>query len=135
MPLRNRPAAIDVLAGVLLEEQHTSGITFSADAMQAMHDHAWPGNIREMKNRIARALVMMDGTTLDAGDLFPERRLTEKPDLAATRLDAEQRAIQQAISESGGHMGLAAKRLGISRTTLWKKLRAGRQDAAESEPL
>lgn len=134
-PLRNRPAAIDVLASALLDEQHTTGVTFSSDAMQAMHDYAWPGNIREMKNRIARALVMMDGTTLDAGDLFPERRLTEKPDLAATRLDAEQRAIQQAISESGGHMGLAAKRLGISRTTLWKKLRAGRQDAAESEPL
>ncbi|AUA55544.1 Transcriptional regulatory protein ZraR [Achromobacter spanius] len=134
LPLRNRPAAIDVLAGVLLDEQHTSGITFSADATQAMHDHAWPGNIREMKNRIARGLVMMEGTTLHASDLFPERRLTEQPDLAATRLDAEQRAIQQAISESGGHMGLAAKRLGISRTTLWKKLRAGRQEGADSEP-
>lgn len=134
LPLRNRPAAIDVLASALLEEQHTAGVTFSANAIQAMHDHAWPGNIREMKNRIARALVMMEGATLHASDLFPERRLTEQPDLAATRLDAEQRAIQQAISESGGHMGLAAKRLGISRTTLWKKLRAGRQESTDSEP-
>lgn len=134
LPLRNRPTAIDVLANALLHEQHTAGVTFSPDAMQAMHDHAWPGNIREMKNRIARALVMMEGATLHASDLFPERRLTEQPDLAATRLDAEQRAIQQAISESGGHMGLAAKRLGISRTTLWKKLRAGRQESADSEP-
>ncbi|MGV2894462.1 sigma-54-dependent transcriptional regulator [Achromobacter sp. AGC78] len=134
LPLRNRPAAIDVLASALLEQQPTAGVTFSANAMQAMHDHAWPGNIREMKNRIARALVMMEGATLHASDLFPERRLTEQPDLAATRLDAEQRAIQQAISESGGHMGLAAKRLGISRTTLWKKLRAGRQESTDSEP-
>ena len=134
LPLRNRPTAIDVLANALLDEQQTSGVTFSSDALQAMHDHAWPGNIREMKNRIARGLVMMEGATLHASDLFPERRLTEQPDLAATRLDAEQRAIQQAISESGGHMGLAAKRLGISRTTLWKKLRAGRQEGADSEP-
>lgn len=135
-PLRSRPGAIDPLAGTLLDALRTTAtsITFSPDAMQAMRDHAWPGNIREMKNRIARALVMMEGATLCASDLFPERRLAQKPDLATTRLDAEQRAIQQAISESGGHMGLAAKRLGISRTTLWKKLRAGRQEATESEP-
>lgn len=135
-PLRGRPGAIDALAGTLLDALRTTAtsITFSPDAMQAMRDHAWPGNIREMKNRIARALVMMEGATLCASDLFPERRLAQKPDLATTRLVAEQRAIQQAISESGGHMGLAAKRLGISRTTLWKKLRAGRQEATESEP-
>ncbi|KNE27208.1 sigma-54-dependent transcriptional regulator [Achromobacter spanius] len=129
LPLRSRPGAIEVLASALLDEQPAKGVTFSSDAMQAMHDHAWPGNIREMKNRIARALVMIDDDTLHASDLFPERRLTEKQDLATTRLDAEQRAIQQAVSESGGHMGLAAKRLGISRTTLWKKLRAGRDQA------
>ena len=69
---------------------------------------------------------MTDGAQIHADDLFPERKLVDKPDLAAMRLDAEQRAIQQAISESGGHMGQAARRLGISRTTLWKKLRAAR---------
>nr|WP_313038566.1 helix-turn-helix domain-containing protein [Achromobacter ruhlandii] len=48
--------------------------------------------------------------------------------MATRRTHAEQRAIQQAIAESGGHLGSAAKRLGISRTTLWKKLRATRDD-------
>ncbi|MCY1382460.1 Regulatory protein AtoC [compost metagenome] len=95
-----------------------------------MHAYAWPGNVRELKNRIARAAVMADDAILQSGDLFPESKLVEKPVLAATRFGAEQRAIQQAIAESGGHMGQAARLLGISRTTLWKKLRERRDDGA-----
>lgn len=126
-PLRHRPGALPGLARSILAAQSATGASLSSDALQAMHDYAWPGNVRELKNRIARAVVMTDGATIQSGDLFPESKLSEKPDLAATRLDAEQRAIQQAISESGGHMGQAAKLLGISRTTLWKKLRAGKE--------
>ncbi|WP_332611115.1 sigma-54-dependent transcriptional regulator [Achromobacter sp. ESBL13] len=125
-PLRERPGALPGLAQTLLAAQSGTGATLSPDAIQALHDHPWPGNVRELKNRIARAVVMADGAQVHAEDLFPESKLADKQDLATTRLDAEQRAIQQAISESGGHMGLAAKRLGISRTTLWKKLRAAR---------
>ncbi|TRM53159.1 sigma-54-dependent Fis family transcriptional regulator [Achromobacter sp. LC458] len=125
-PLRERPGALPSLARSLLAAQSATGATLSPDAIQALHDHPWPGNVRELKNRIARAVVMADGAQVHAEDLFPESKLADKPDLATTRLDAEQRAIQQAIAESGGHMGLAAKRLGISRTTLWKKLRAAR---------
>lgn len=132
-PLRNRQDAIAALARAILAEQDAADVGLSSDAMQALHGHDWPGNIREMKNRIARAIVMKEGTVFCASDLFPERKLAEKPDLAAARLDAEQRAIQQAIAESGGHMGLAAKRLGVSRTTLWKKLRAGRLSAQDRQ--
>lgn len=124
-PLRQRPGALSGLARAILAEQSYTG-ALSSDALQTMHAYAWPGNVRELKNRIARAVVMADGDVLHGNDLFPENKLIEKPDLASTRLDAEQRAIQQAISESGGHMGQAARLLGISRTTLWKKLRAAR---------
>ncbi len=71
---------------------------------------------------------MADGPELGASDVFPELKLEGASDLATRRTHAEQRAIQQAIAESGGHLGSAAKRLGISRTTLWKKLRATRED-------
>ncbi|CAB3731819.1 sigma-54-dependent transcriptional regulator [Achromobacter piechaudii] len=131
-PLRLRPGALPELARALLAAQSATGATLSPDAVRAMHEHAWPGNVRELRNRIARALVMSDGAQIHAADLFPESKLADKPDLAATRLDAEQRAIQQAIAECGGHMGLAAKRLGISRTTLWKKLRAARDSDDEA---
>ncbi|CAM3359280.1 hypothetical protein BOSP111201_00915 [Bordetella sputigena] len=126
--LRQRRAAIPLLARQILKEQGAPDFQFQPDAMPALSGYDWPGNIRELKNRIARAIVMAESTMLSAADLFPERRLSDTSDLGAARLGAEMRAIQHALSESGGHMGLAAKRLGISRTTLWKKLRATRED-------
>lgn len=128
-PLRHRPGALPVLARAILAEQSATQASLSSDALQALQKYAWPGNVRELKNRIARAVVMADGALLQGSDLFPEQKLVDKPDLAATRLNAEQRAIQQAISESGGHMGQAARLLGISRTTLWKKLKTGRNES------
>lgn len=126
-PLRARPGAIAPLARALLDEQAQAGaMTLSADALHALDAHDWPGNVRELRNRIARAVVMADGAMLSASDLFPERRLVPAADLAALRGDAELRAIQRTIAETGGHLGEAAKKLGISRTTLWKKLRAAR---------
>ncbi|MFY2854329.1 sigma-54-dependent transcriptional regulator [Achromobacter xylosoxidans] len=126
-PLRARPGAIAPLARALLDEQAQAGaMTLSADALYALDTHDWPGNVRELRNRIARAVVMADGAMLSASDLFPERRLAPAADLAALRGDAELRAIQRTIAETGGHLGEAAKKLGISRTTLWKKLRAAR---------
>lgn len=126
-PLRARPGAIAPLARALLDEQAQAGaMTLSADALHVLDAHDWPGNVRELRNRIARAVVMADGAMLSASDLFPERRLAPAADLAALRGDAELRAIQRTIAETGGHLGEAAKKLGISRTTLWKKLRAAR---------
>lgn len=131
-PLRDRPGALPGLVHAIASTHATEGKALSPDALQAMQHHAWPGNVRELKNRIARAVVMTDGGPIHASDLFPESKLADKPDLASTRLDAEQRVIQRAISESGGHLGNAARLLGISRTTLWKKLRAGRDEADEA---
>ncbi|OZI38738.1 sigma-54-dependent Fis family transcriptional regulator [Bordetella genomosp. 5] len=127
-PLKERQSSTATLARTLLDELEGTHLSLSGEALQAMAAHDWPGNVRELRNRLARAIVMSEGEALSAPDIFPERRLVDKVDLAAARTDAEQRAIQQAIQESGGHMGLAAKKLGISRTTLWKKLRAQRSD-------
>ncbi|VGO10892.1 two component, sigma54 specific, transcriptional regulator, Fis family [plant metagenome] len=95
------------------------------DAQAAMAAYAWPGNVRELKNRLLRAALMRDEGALDVDDVFPDQKLDVivAADLATLRDDAEWRGIQRAISESGGHLGLAAQRLGVSRTTLWKKLR------------
>ncbi|OZI40416.1 sigma-54-dependent Fis family transcriptional regulator [Bordetella genomosp. 1] len=130
-PLRMRADALDALTRCMLDELGRADLAVDAQARQAMAAHDWPGNVRELKNRITRACVMSDDVTLSAADIFPESKLEDTATLASTRLNAEQRAIQQAISESGGHMGLAAKALGISRTTLWKKLRAMRDEGGE----
>ncbi|HTW54491.1 MAG TPA: sigma-54 dependent transcriptional regulator [Stellaceae bacterium] len=98
-------------------------------ARAALRDHAWPGNIRELRNRLERALGFSDGMTqLSAQALFPEETLLEHPgdriaSLAEVRERAERLQIEEAIRQTGGEIGKAAALLGVSRTTLWEKMR------------
>ncbi|MFN4282496.1 MAG: sigma-54-dependent transcriptional regulator [Alphaproteobacteria bacterium] len=128
-PLRDRPGDIPAFSRVFLaaaQERHgRPGLELSSSAATALLRHAWPGNLRELRNRIERAVVLAEGAALSPDDLFPERRLNEPApqDLKQARLDAERREIELALAESNGRIGEAAKKLGVSRTTLWKKLK------------
>ncbi|MGA2116229.1 MAG: sigma 54-interacting transcriptional regulator [Bryobacteraceae bacterium] len=103
-----------------------------AESMQALERYAWPGNIRELQNFIERAVILSQGTSLEA----PVRELTRvpvrpappaaAPASAVTLADAEREAIERALEESGGKVGGesgAAARLGMKRTTLQAKMR------------
>lgn len=95
------------------------------DAASALLAHAWPGNVRELRNRVERAVALADEPVLDGAALFPETML-DKPvadegSLADAREQAELAQIERALELSGGRLGEAAQRLGISRTTLWKR--------------
>ena len=71
-----------------------------------------------------RAMALADETDLGATDLFPERALDERlppQTLSDARGQAELAQIERALELSGGRLGEAAERLGISRTTLWKR--------------
>jgi DNA-binding NtrC family response regulator len=98
-------------------------------ARAALRDHSWPGNIRELRNRLERALGLNEGATqIAAAALFPESRLLASPNLLASSLaEARERAerlqIEEAIRQTGGEIGKAATLLGVSRTTLWEKMR------------
>lgn len=98
---------------------------FDEAAASALLSHTWPGNVRELRNRIERAVALTDGPALDAAALFPEMTLDDlsMPDgsLADARERAELASIERALELSGGRMEEAARRLGISRTTLWKR--------------
>lgn len=92
--------------------------------------HDWPGNARELRNRVARALALADGQVVGARDLFPERNLdtqppagTEMATLEAARDDAERQAIAAALRAAGGRIAVAAAALGVSRVTLWSKMK------------
>lgn len=129
-PLRERWQDILPLAHRFLQEWCAAesgqpAKRLSDDAQTALQAHEWPGNIRELKNRVVRAAVLADRAMIEEQDLFPEGGLNARgvPDLGAVRAEAELRSIEQAIAVSGGQLGLAAKKLGISRTTLWKRLR------------
>ena len=98
-------------------------------ARAALHDHDWPGNVRELRNRLERALgLSAEAPQLSAQAIFPERALLNQPgervgSLAEARERAERLHIEEAIHQTGGEIAKAATLLGISRTTLWEKMR------------
>lgn len=137
-PLRDRLADLGVLCEALLDEicegiEMRGEITDSGVA--ALGGYDWPGNIRELRNVLERALTMgEDGGVLDADAIFkvlprsgsrPATSLASQPmrPLAKTLALAEGQAIEEALLASRGNRTRAAKMLGISRSVLYEKLR------------
>ena len=94
--------------------------------MTALASHTWPGNIRELENRIKRAVIMADGKLITAIDLelTEPADIAENLDLRAARVRAELEVIQKAITRCNGQMTATAKMLGVSRPTLYTLLEA-----------
>jgi len=140
-PLRTRPDDLQDLARHFLQRFAPSGRSFAGDGMAAMLAHSWPGNVRELRNRVERAVLLADAPALGAADLFPERATmtvphpvppgevmdaateTEPLSLAEARDTAERAHIQRVLARCGGRVGDAAGALGVSRTTLWDRMR------------
>ncbi len=118
-----------------------NGIT--RDAMDRMLAHRWPGNVRELRNVIEHAFVTVQGDHVRLEDLPPE--VSEGPGLGSRgrgapgeHAGAERERIEAALRETGGVRAAAARALGISRVTLWKKARkyglSGFSATAPGEP-
>ncbi|MDX1563417.1 MAG: PEP-CTERM-box response regulator transcription factor [Gammaproteobacteria bacterium] len=123
-PVRDRHGGRILLARHLLSRlakgEGKSFKGFSADAQDAIDSYAWPGNVREMENRIKAAVIMADGKFVTAEDL----NLQSEEDgpvlnLRAVRQRAETDAVKQALIRSGGNVSKAAELLGITRPTLY----------------
>ncbi len=98
-----------------------SGI--AATAEEAIRSHDWPGNGREVRARLMRAVEAAEGEMVLTSDLFPERAAEEgMRSLAEVRDAAERAQIVVALDRTGGQVGEAAKLLRVSRTTLWEKM-------------
>lgn len=127
--LRQRISEIIPLAEHFLEaygtEKPLAPFSLSEDAKRALLEHDWPGNVRELMNRVVQACTLAEQSVLFTQDLFPDQDQHSplSPSLSRARKDAEQAEIERVIAECGGRLGEAAKRLGISRTTLWKRRR------------
>ncbi len=110
-------------------ESDVRGLTTLAEEIALSHN--WPGNIRELRNRVERAVALATGSWITPLDMFPERtgiqnNGPESPSLATLSMvrDAAERGhILQALKQTDGHVTKAADLLGISRTTLWEKMR------------
>ena len=98
---------------------------FAPGALAAIEAHPWRGNVRELENRVKRAVIMASGPTIGPVDLELEEAAEPQPslDLREARLRAERMVLQQALLYSKSNMSQAAKLLGISRPTLYDLIR------------
>jgi len=95
------------------------------DALATLNDWKWPGNIRELENRIKRAVIMADGRLVTAADLDlgePEDE-AEHLNLKAAREVADRKAIRRALARTENNISGTAKLLGVSRPTLYDLLK------------
>ena len=130
-PLRDRPEDILWLMDALFpaEQAASRGVRgIGVLAEEAALSHRWPGNVRELRNRLQRAAALAAGEWIMPGDLFPDAAapaLETKsfPTLSEVRDAAERRQIQRALGTTEGQIAESAKLLGVSRTTLWEKMR------------
>lgn len=142
-PLRSRTDDIPWLLDRLVEDacrrqdKETPGLSSAAE--EASINYTWPGNVREMRNRVERAIALGNSGWITPQDLFPDLAVANTPTEAFSTLQdardtAEKRQIERALAKTGGQIIGAAKLLGISRTTLWEKMnRLGIGDSGRSE--
>jgi DNA-binding NtrC family response regulator len=128
-PLRERaedigPVALTVLAE-LCRRRGRQAPELADDALDLLVHYRWPGNVREMRNVLERALLFCKGNVLDRGALRFDRSL--EPDAgeaeAQTLDDAERRHIAAVLSKAGGKVDDAARILALSRSSLYAKLK------------
>jgi len=128
-PLRNRKEDIPPLASFFLQRFATKynkkGLTFHGEAVRKMQEYSWPGNIRELEHTIEKAVILSEGSLIGSSDLFRRPLDREKKyELGnATLEEMEKRLIERAMQQGGNNMSAVAKELGISRPTLYSKIR------------
>lgn len=128
-PLRERGGDALLIADRLLKKyqssSHFKNLVFTEDAVQAISDYPWPGNIRELENKIKRACVLSDSKMISEVDLglTLEHSKPTNLNLKAARRQAEIEAIETALRLNSQNVSAAAKMLGITRPTLYDLMR------------
>lgn len=135
-PLGARRLDIRAIAAALLLRHVSAGAAFpwpTAQALDRLMAHRWPGNCRELDNVLQRALMLRQGDRIETEDLSIDGAATTiftAPRLADAGRSAEARMIREALAATNGHRVRAAERLGISERTLRYRLAGMRAEAA-----
>jgi len=125
-PLRRRREDIPLLADHFLRKYSAAMnrpcLSLSAEALQLLMNHPWPGNIRELENGIERALLMARGNEIQPAD-FPFQVQSASQPAAQTLEDVERRHIEAILQQTAFNISRSAVILGIDRTTLYSKIK------------
>lgn len=128
-PLRARPGDLEVFAQAFMNSSTAppaKPIHFTPAALEALKQYPWPGNIRQLKNIIERITAVTKTPLVDVDlihRLLADEEDEEQSPTSGFLLDQEVEEIKKALTEARGNRTLAARKLGISRSTLWRKLR------------
>ena len=134
-PLRDRSDDLPRLAAALLAQigpKRGGAVTLHPDALVALRQYPWPGNIRELRNVLERAVLLTDRTELRREDLHfdpgglaaPGGNAADPLGAVTTLAEMEKVMVTRAMEATGGKVAEAAQRLGIPRSTLYQKLKA-----------
>lgn len=133
-PLRER-TDLQALIDVILHIEQAGAVEITPEVLAIFQAHTWPGNIRQLHNVLRTALALADGaaiSTLHLTQDFIDEISHSKPNLAASVAtanpldldDLTNQAIRQAMQTEAGNVSAVARQLGISRNTLYRKLKA-----------
>ena len=126
--LRERAEDIPSLAAIFLDryasKYNREVSSFSDGALALLKSHVWNGNIRELQNVIEKAVILSEGSALMAEDIALEKKVNAPaPASAVTLEETEEQTIRNAVARLQGNLSMVAKELGISRPTLYSKLK------------
>ncbi len=129
-PLRERREDIELLLRHFITTLSSPSRTLTdidPNILPALQAYPWPGNVRELRNLVESALALGVGSVLDVDNLPPELRgeapPADTPTVALSVRDMQRRELREALLQAGGSRGAAAELLGVSRTTLWRRMR------------
>ncbi len=143
-PLRERPEDVEPLMQHMLRQLTANPIEVTPDAMDSLRSYAWPGNVRQLRNCLERAVLLSNEGRITVGELPPEVARTngsmpfvsmqsvgdqtamvsgDNASNTGSLRDIEKQQIIAALERTGWHRGKAAEALGISPSTLYRRLR------------
>jgi DNA-binding NtrC family response regulator len=132
-PLRERSNDILVLSEFFLKKYsykyNKQGIRINQAAMEKLLRYPWPGNVRELQHAIEKAVILSEKNILSPDDFFTRNKTGFSPyNSTPTLEEMEKQLIQQAIDRNNGNFSAAAAQLGITRQTLYNKMKRKKDD-------
>jgi len=128
-PLRDRlddlPPLVSHFLDIFSRKYHKPGIKLTASLLGKLRKYHWPGNIRELKNSVERAVILESSGKISADSIFPPQQQlpVDDPEKRYDLVENEKRLILDVIQKNRGNMTRTARDLGLERTALYRRIK------------